>query len=114
MRTIVFAAALILSVGSACADTIAARQAQEHAGQTVTVEGILTDVHAARSGARFLDIEGAYPNNAFAAVIFKADAGKFSDVELLRGKTVEVTGSIQLYNGRPEIILNDPGQLKAK
>ncbi|MGD0316398.1 MAG: hypothetical protein ABSB37_10685 [Xanthobacteraceae bacterium] len=39
---------------------------------------------------------------------------KFSNVDALNGKTVDVTGPVRLHNGRPEIILNDPGQIKAK
>jgi DNA/RNA endonuclease YhcR with UshA esterase domain len=39
---------------------------------------------------------------------------KFSNVDALNGKTVDITGPVRLHNGRPEIILNDPGQIKAK
>jgi hypothetical protein len=118
MRVIVLVLGLgmgfALAAGPAQAEIIAASQAQAHVGQVVTVEGTVGGIVTARSGARFLDIGGDFPNNAFAAVIFKDDAGKFPGVDSLRGKTVAVTGSIRLYRGRPEIVLSDPAQLKAK
>jgi len=84
-------------------------------GQTVTVEGVVSEVHTAASGrATFIDIGGRYPNNTFTAVIFSRDVTKFSNVDALNGKTVDITGPVRLHNGKPEIILNDPGQLKAK
>jgi DNA/RNA endonuclease YhcR with UshA esterase domain len=94
---------------------IAAADAKAHVGQTVTVEGVVSEVHTAASGrATFIDIGGRYPNNTFTAVIFSRDVTKFSNVDALNGKTVDVTGPVRLHNGRPEIILNDPGQIKAK
>ena len=94
---------------------IAAADAKAHVGQTVTVEGVVSEVHTAASGrATFIDFGGRYPNNTFTAVIFSRDVTKFSNVDALDGKTVDVTGPVRLHNGRPEIILNDPGQIKAK
>jgi exonuclease VII large subunit len=106
--------ALMLTANAARAETVSASQAQAHVGQVVTVVGAVSGIHKSNSGVTFLDIGGQYPNNAFAAVIFKDDAGKFPDVDALGGKTVEVTGSIRLYQGRPEVVLNDPAQIKAK
>jgi exonuclease VII large subunit len=107
----------LLSPSSASAETAVVKpeQAQEHVGQVVTVEGVVGEVHHAASGkVIFIDIGGRYPNNAFAGVIFQEDFDKFPKVDVLEGKTVDVTGAIRLYKGKPEIILNDPGQLKAK
>lgn len=120
MRMIVLALGLgmglecALASGSAQAEIIAPGQAQAHVGQIVTVQGTVGGIFTARSGARFLDIGGAFPDNALAAVIFKDDAAKFPSVDSLRGKTVAVTGSIRLYRGKPEIVLSDPAQLVAK
>jgi DNA/RNA endonuclease YhcR with UshA esterase domain len=86
-----------------------------HVGQNLTVEGVVSEVHHAASGkAIFIDIGGRYPNNPFAAVIFADDASKFPNVDSLEGKTVDISGSVRLYKGKPEIILNDPAQIKAK
>jgi DNA/RNA endonuclease YhcR with UshA esterase domain len=115
MRTLVLALGLALMAAPALAETIAPDEAKAHVGQTVTVEGVVSEVHTAASGrATFIDMGGRYPNNTFTAVIFSGNASKFPNLDALNGKTVDVTGSVRLHNGRPEIILNDPGQIKAK
>lgn len=118
MRAVVLAMVLVLGLAltatSASAATIAPGQAEAHVGQVATVEGQVDDVYTARSGVTFLDIGGRYPNNAFAAVIFTDDADRFPDAARLKGKIVDITGAIRLYQGRPEIVLTDPAQIKAK
>jgi DNA/RNA endonuclease YhcR with UshA esterase domain len=113
-KSLVLALGLVAIAFPALAATIAPDEAHAHVGQTVTVEGVVSDVHTARSGVTFLDMGGRYPHNSFTAVIFKSAAGKFSHVASLDGKTVDVTGRVRLYHGNPEIILNDPSQLKTK
>lgn len=117
MKTFILALALglALTAAPARAEMIAADEASQHVGKTVTVQGVVDDVHHASSGkAIFLDFGGRYPGNTFTAVIFRDDFAKFPNVDSLNGKTVAVTGAIKLYKGKPEIVLNDPHQLKAK
>lgn len=119
MKAFVFVLGLGLALAAApsLAQTpaIAAADAKAHVGQTVTVEGVVAEVHTAASGrATFIDIGGRYPDNTFTAVIFSRDVTKFANVDALNGKTVDITGPVRLHNGKPEIILNDPGQIKAK
>ena len=94
--------------------TIAPADAKAHVGQTVTIEGPVGNVYTARSGMTFIDIGGRYPDNAFAAVIFSDDSGKFPNVKALDGKVVDVTGAVSLYRGKPEIVLKSADQVKAK
>lgn len=97
------------------AETIKPSEAASHLGQSATVEGVVSDVyHAASGNAVFIDIGGRYPKNQFAGVIFSDDEAKFPDVDSLSGQTVDLTGTIKLYRGRPEIILTDPAQIKAR
>ena len=84
--------------------TVTAADAASHIGQTITVEGIVSEVHVS-TRATFIDLGGRYPNEEFTGVIFSSDAGAFPDVEAYEGKTVDITGTVQLYRGRPEIIL---------
>jgi hypothetical protein len=115
MKTILLTLFIVLSATPVLAETIAPSEAQAHVGQTATVEGIVSEVHHATSGrATFIDMGGRYPNNTFAGVIFSSDAVKFPDVDSLEGKTIDITGTIKLYNKRLEIILNDPEQIKIK
>jgi DNA/RNA endonuclease YhcR with UshA esterase domain len=115
MKALLLAFGLALTAIPAAAETIAPAEAKAHVGQSVTVEGVVSEVHHAASGkVTFIDMGGHYPNNTFAGIIFSDDANKFPDVDSLGGKTVDITGTIKLYQGRPEIILNDPAQIKAK
>ncbi len=57
---------------------------------------------------------GLYPNNPFAGVIFSDDLPKFPNVKSLKGKIIDITSRVQPYRGAPEIIVNDPAQLKVK
>jgi len=106
---------LALTVTPALAETITPSDTPKYVGKSVTVEGVVSEVHHAASGkVIFIDIGGRYPDNAFAGVIFSGDAPKFPDVDSLEGKTVDITGAIKSHQGRPEIVLNDPAQIKAK
>lgn len=122
MRTIILAAgfvsaafaAALLAALPARAQTLGLAEVKTHVGQQVTVEAAVSDVHTVRSGMTFIDMGGRYPDNAFVAVIFADDAAKFPNVSALEGKTVDISGPVQLYRGKPEIILKSADQLKAK
>ena len=98
---------------TAAPPTIAAGDAKAHVGQTAVVQASVSAVRTGRSGATFIDMDGLYPDNRFAAVIFVDDIGKFPGVKALEGKTVSISGPVQLYQGKPEIILKTADQLKA-
>ncbi len=92
--------------------------AARHVGEAATVCGV---VASAKFDAdlpaqpTFLDFARPYPDQPFTAAIFGRDRAKFGTPETaLRGKRVCVAGTIQLYQGKPEIILDDPRQLKAE
>jgi len=88
--------------------------AASHVGENATIKGVVAEVYTSRAGVTLLDMGGRYPDNPFAAVIFPDDAGKFPEVGSLSGKLVEVTGPVRLYNGKPEVILRRPDQIKAE
>ena len=102
----------LASKGSA--DPITPEAAASHVGETTIIRGVVAEVYTSRSGVTSLDMVARYPDNPFAAVIFAEDAGKFPDVGSLSGRLVEVTGSVRLYKGKPEIILRTADQLKAE
>ena len=107
--------ALALTPSATLAQTISPSEAKDHVGQIVTVEGLVGEVHHAASGkVTFIDMGGRYPNNTFAGVLFSGDASKFPEIDSLGGKTIDITGRVQLYRGAAEIIVDDPAQLKAK
>lgn len=118
MKEVVLALGFILATAPTMAQTqiqtIAPAEAKSHVGQTVTVAGPVGSVSTLRSGMTFINMGGRYPDNAFTAVILTADKAKFPDLRGLDGKTVEVTGAVALYRGKPEIVLKTADQMKAK
>lgn len=100
--------------GAMAAPVVSPTDAKAHIGETVTVEGIVSNVLTSRSQTTFIDMGGRFPNNSFAGVIFSDAAPRFPTVHGLTGHLVDITGRIRLYRGRPEIILEDPSQLVAK
>jgi len=119
MRALVISLGLAMTAAAAPAlaetakaPTIAPADAKSHVGQTAIVQAAVSDVRTARSGVTFIDMGGRYPDNGFVAVIFVSDIAKFPGVSGLQGKTVAVSGPVELYQGRPEIILRSAEQLR--
>lgn len=115
---VIIAGARWATFGSAAPEThplqpgaVTAANASAHIGETITVEGFVSEVHISER-ATFIDLGGRYPNEEFTGVIFTDDAGAFSDVSAYEGKTVDITGTVQMYHGRPEIILRSPSQIR--
>jgi DNA/RNA endonuclease YhcR with UshA esterase domain len=94
---------------------ISTEEAAAQDGNVATVEGVAREVHVARGGrATVIDFDGVYPDQPFSAVIFEDDMANVGDVSDLEGKTVDVTGTIQMYHGHPEIIVSSRSQIVAR
>jgi hypothetical protein len=85
-------------------------QAQAHVGERACVEGVVTGaVFAQRSTGQptFLDL-----GPRFTAVIWIEDRPKFNPPpETLRGRRVRVSGRIETFRGKAQIVVRDPDQL---
>lgn len=95
----------------ASADTIAPREATEYVGTYSTVEGVVSQVSRSRSGTTFVNFGGRFPNHVFYAVVFKKHAHKFPNLDELVGESVGISGNVELYKGKPQIILFSPSQI---
>jgi DNA/RNA endonuclease YhcR with UshA esterase domain len=84
-----------------------------HIGEEVCVSGRVLRVFVSRASNTFLDFCADYRDCPFTSVIFSSDRGKFGDLQTLRGREVEVRGSVTLYNGRAEIVIHGPDQIRA-
>ena len=98
---------------------ISAKDAEKYIGQTETVCGrVASPTQAVRTKGQptFLNLDEPYPNNIFTVVIWGSDRKKFpeSPEKLYRGKTICVTGEIESYKGKPEIVVKDPKQIVVK
>jgi DNA/RNA endonuclease YhcR with UshA esterase domain len=118
LKSLIASLAVVGWAGAAHAEPLAPEEAAKHVGETVTVCGQVVGAKYAaqvRGGPTFLDFGKPYPNTTFTALIFGGDRAKFGTPEkTAQGKRVCVTGKVQLYEGKPQIILTDPTQLSDK
>ncbi len=117
-RLLVMGVLLAGSAGAGEAEPLAPDQAAKHVGETATVCGAVAAAKFAaqvRGGTTFLDFDKPYPNATFTALIFAGDRAKFGAPEKTAPrKDLCVTGKIEMYQGKPQIILRDPNQLAEK
>ena len=91
--------------------TIKPSSADNYIGQNVTVKGYVADVHITKKVA-YLNFDNKYPRNTFTGVIFARSFAIFDDIEKYNGKTVEISGEVTQYNGKPQIILESKDQIR--
>jgi hypothetical protein len=87
-----------------------ATDAVKHYGENAIVAGKIVDV-AIRPAVVILNFEKPSTNAPFTAVIFPRSTNLFGNLSALKGKTVEVKGTIKNYHNKPEIILTNASQL---
>jgi len=88
------------------------QDAAKHYGEYATVEGTIVATH--NSGkACFLNFHPDY-KRYFTSVIFASAFPRFpaNPENYYYGKKVRVSGYIKEYEGKPEIVLNDPSQIE--
>jgi DNA/RNA endonuclease YhcR with UshA esterase domain len=110
------AASLAITLPEFAAD-ISPNLAANHIGQTVTVSGVVSQVFVTKQNNVFLNFGGVYPHHLFSAVVGKrrspqmlADGAQW--LKDLEGKNVAVTGEIQIYAGKPEIVIRSRENLR--
>ena len=117
MRTIVFLAVTFLAHIAAAADQIFPLEAANHVEEQSTVCGVVVSAKYAistRGSPTFLNLDKPYPNHIFTALIWGVDRPKFTfPPENLEGNCICVSGLINLYKDKPQIIVADPAQIVA-
>jgi hypothetical protein len=114
-RVLVLLFIFALSVGSLLsADVlqIDPYEAPTHIGQSVRVSGLVVAVFVSKAGNVFINFGDKYPNQTFTGWT-PAGTPLASDpsMQLLQGKTVKITGTINLYRGKPEIKITSKDQI---
>jgi hypothetical protein len=94
-------------------DCVDFRDVGSHIGEEACVSGRVLRVFVSRASNTFLDFCADYRNCPFTSVIFSSDRDKFGDVQTLKGRKVEIRGPVTLYEGRAEIIIRGPEQIRA-
>ena len=108
-------AALLLQAWPAFATTLTPAEAGKHVGETATVCGTVASAHLPQNAREpiLIDLDKRYPDQIFTIVILGRDRAKFGTLDQsVLGQHLCATAPIQLYRGRPEMVLQDPGQLQ--
>lgn len=94
--------------GQEGAGVLSAEEAAGHVGDVRTVCGRVASARYVPTGRRptFLNLGRPYPDQDLTVVIWGEDRGRFSapPEELYEGERICITGRIEEYRGRPEII----------
>ena len=115
------ASVLVAAVLASCAvawaaEPLAPAEAIRHVGATATVCGPVASARfagQAKGRPTFLNLGNAYPEQEFTAVIWGRDRGTFSyRPESLAGQTICVHGVISTYQGKAQIIVSEPSQIR--
>ena len=120
LKALFFVVVVLSTVSIALAqETVSPEGAAEFIGQHKAVCGTAAGAHfAARSKGQptFLNLDKPYPNQIFTVLIWGSDRSKFEKPPEMpySGKEICVTGMIQSYQGRPEIIAKDAWQIKIR
>jgi DNA/RNA endonuclease YhcR with UshA esterase domain len=87
-------------------------QAPDYIGKSVCVTGKVDRVYTSQKGTVFINFCPDYKTCPFGAVIFASSVPKFPNPQQYAGKDIEITGFITAYQGRPEIVIESPDQIK--
>lgn len=114
ITTVVFIV-LVIVVGFVYArqndNSIDYTQAPKYIGQHITVKGKIVST-SYRKGTDFLDFCVDYTHCPLSLVVLDTNTYKFGDIGKYSGNNVKVTGTVSTYQGRTEILLTDPNQIK--
>ena len=113
------AAIALCSAGlAAAADRIPSAAARDHMNQTGTVCGkVVATRYLDQSAGKitFLNFDKPYPDTTFTAVIFGDHRARFGEPEkMYHNKDLCVTGKIEEYNTKPQMVLTEPNQVKVE
>jgi hypothetical protein len=115
IRLFIAILALILCAIAARADkliVIKDSEAIQYVGKEAEVRGRVVSVTTSPLGTTFINFGGEYPNQTFAGYIavgstITADRR----LTIIQGKTIGITGTIQLRDGKPEVEIVSADQI---
>ncbi len=95
---------------------IPAGEASSHVGETLQVCGHVASAAyfgSTKGRPTFLNIDRPYPDQPFTVVIWGTARSSFEDApeKVYDGKSICVTGLIETYRGKPQIVVTSPGQI---
>ena len=109
---------LLFSIVAQAQKEIKLEELLGHIGDSVTVKGLISGVRyleAAKNTPTFINVGGTYPAQKLTIVIWREVRKKFTykpeEKPYSTGMAI-VSGKVELYKGKPQIVVTDPEQLK--
>ena len=105
---------LLATIVCCQAAPILVEEAKDHIGEDASVRGLVEQVSFSKKGNAFLNFGGRYPQQVFTGFVpaqSVAAVGGQEFLESLSGNPITVTGKIELYKGRPEIVISSSAQI---
>jgi DNA/RNA endonuclease YhcR with UshA esterase domain len=116
MRTLFAILGLLLCLIATRADelpVIKDSEAIRYVGKSVEVRGFVVSVTISPLGTAFINFGQDYPNQTFAGFIAAGSKMATDErIDTLQGKIIGITGTVELYQGKPEIRVMSPDQIK--
>jgi DNA/RNA endonuclease YhcR with UshA esterase domain len=115
-QLVIAAVLFIVATSVPAQERIIPSEAARYAGKKATVCGQVTSTNYAEDSKgrpTYLNLDRAYPNQKFNAVIPGENRDKFSKPPEINyaGKKICVTGTINVFRGVAEIVVRDPSQI---
>ena len=116
MKNIIIFILCFLSVSSFAQTQIKLDDVQNHVGDSVKLMAKIYSGKYLESVERtptFLDVGGKYPHEKLTLVIFGDVRKQFKNAPetFYEGRQEWITGKIELYKNKPQIIINSPDQI---
>ncbi len=86
--------------------------AERHIGQQTCVTGPVDHVFVSATDTTFVNYCSDYRSCPFSVVLFSDDKADFPAMAQYEGSVITIFGEIRTYEGRPQIILENPSQLR--
>ena len=101
---------IIISAQSYSQDTVSSKDAKNFVGKEVILTGPVASVFVSNKGTVLINFDEVHPNATFVGVIKNASSGiDYSNIK--KGVKLTISGKIEEYNGKPEIIIKDQAQI---
>jgi len=112
LSTVLSVLCVLFSAHPGCAaQCISFADARRYIGKAQCVTGTIFHIKEGRNGVTFLDFCEDYEVCPFTVVAFAGDLRKLGDVRQLKGRSIQIQGRIEEYDGRAEIVLKNRQQL---
>lgn len=118
MRLLILALLSLSFLTSRAQQEVKPEELKDHIGDSVKVKGKISGVRyfeSAKNSPTLINVGGAYPNQVYTIVIFgevRKKLGFDPEEKKYAGVMAIVTGKVELYKDKPQIVITDPAQLQ--